>query len=475
MSNALLTNASISTRIDLLSAWIEAQLAYRGQPGLSVGIVYDQELVWAKGFGFADVAGNEKATPQTLYRIASITKLFTSTAILQLRDAGKLQLDDPITRHLPWFSVQNAYESVQNAYEDAPPITIRHLLTHTSGLPREAAAPYWTDNVFPTTDEIRHTVPTQETALPTETRWKYSNLALSLAGQIVETVSDMAYPTYIQQKILNPLEMGSTFVAAVPPDHPLLATGYGRRMTSDRRDVMPHSDCEGITPAANMASNVEDLAKFAMLQFRDSNGPCCLAHGNQILRGSTLREMQRIHWLEPEWTGGWGLGFHIKRYDDKTRIGHGGALQGYRTQFQLCPADKIGVIVLTNADDGEPQMYVDRTYSLVAQAIETAMSPKLEPNEVDPAWQKYVGKYRSVWRDAEVLILDNQLVMVDPSQPDPMQTLSKLIPVSTHTFRTDTEFGTLNHGEPAIFDIDGNGRAIRLTVGVNYSERIEEW
>ena len=126
------------------------------------------------------------ATPDTLYRIASITKLFTATSILQLRDAGALQLDDPVTRHLPWFAVPSRHA-------DAPPITIRHLITHTSGLPREGAFPYWTEGEFPTPERLREGLARQEAVIPTETRWKYSNLALALAGEVVATASGESY------------------------------------------------------------------------------------------------------------------------------------------------------------------------------------------------------------------------------------------------------------------------------------------
>ena len=198
MPSNILSHQAVSSNINLLSAWIEAQMAYRGQPGLSIGVVYDQELVWAQGFGYADLERKMAATPGTLYRIASITELFTATAVLQLRDGGKLQLDDPISRHLPWFKIQTQHP-------DAPPITIRHLLTHTSGLPREAPFPYWTDDMFPTREQIREALPGQETILPTETEWKYSNLALTLAGEIVASVSGQDYADFVQQNILAPL------------------------------------------------------------------------------------------------------------------------------------------------------------------------------------------------------------------------------------------------------------------------------
>src|SRR5262249_9125051 len=159
------------------------------------------------------------AMPQTIYRIASITKLFTSTAVLQLRDAGKLQLDDPITRHLSWFNIQNRYS-------DAPPITIRHLLTHTPGLPPEAAFPYWTDATSPPLDQITETLPQQETVRPPDIEWKYSNLGLALAGEIVAAVSGQSYEDYIEQHILDPLGMNSTYIRSPDPHHPQLATAY---------------------------------------------------------------------------------------------------------------------------------------------------------------------------------------------------------------------------------------------------------
>ena len=165
----------MAAAIAVLDAWVTATVASREQPGLSLGIVYDQDLIWAKGYGFADLAKKVPATPSTVYRIASISKLFTTTAILQLRDAGKLQLDDPVAKYLPWFRIKNAHP-------DGPTITIRHLLTHTSGLPREAAGVNWSDLTMPKREEMIQRVGEQETVFPAETEWKYSNFGLTLAG-----------------------------------------------------------------------------------------------------------------------------------------------------------------------------------------------------------------------------------------------------------------------------------------------------
>ena len=128
----------------LFAAWLEGQMLYRHLPGVAVGVVADQELVWAAGFGFADIAARWPMTPQTKFRMASHSKLFTATAVMQLREQGKLRLDDPVSKYLPWFRVQPADP-------DDPPITIEELLTHSSGLPREAGS-HWTTFDFPTTE-----------------------------------------------------------------------------------------------------------------------------------------------------------------------------------------------------------------------------------------------------------------------------------------------------------------------------------
>lgn len=459
----LLADPRVAENLELLCAWIEAQMAQREQPGLSIGVVYDQQLVWAKGFGYADRERKLPATPTTLYRIASITKLFTSTAILQLRDEGKLQLDDPLTRHLPWFQIKQRFPS-------APPITLRHLLTHTSGLPREAAFPYWTDNEFPDMAAIREQLPGQETALAAETKWKYSNLGLTLLGEVVSAVAGMSWADYIEQKILKPLGMGNTFARTVPADHPQLAVGYGRRLRNRPRAIAHHSDTRGIAPSANMTSCVEDLAKFAMLQLRD--GP---RRGKQVLRGSSLHEMQRVHWLNPDWSAGRGLGFYVWRLNGKTLAGHGGALQGYRTEFQVCPEDKVAVIALTNADDGMPLPFVEKAFKWVAPALSAVATPKAKVAPAEPGWQRYLGKYRNVWGDLQVLLRGGELTLIDPSQPDPLAATARLVPVAGHTFRIDSKENFGNDGELAVFQVDEAGNVVSLTLGNTTTFPVEEW
>ncbi len=460
MASTLLDHHEVRSGIDLLSAWIEGQMAYKGLPGLSFAIVHDQDLVWARGFGWADLDRRVPATAETLYRVASITKPFTATAILQLRDAGKLGLDDRVRDILPWFT-----PSLPSP--DAPPITVRHLITHTAGLPRESPFPYWTDQAFPSIEQVRAAAGGQACILPTETRWKYSNLGLVVAGEVVAAVSGIPWAQYVRSRILEPLGMHDSIPEGVPSEHPRLARGYARRLPSGERQPAPFSDVRGVSAAAGLATTVTDLARFAMLQLR--------ADGAPVLRGSTLREMQRVHWLEPEWQAGWGLGFHVLRVQGRTLVGHGGVLRGYRAELRFSFADRVAMIAMINADDGEPRPIVEKAFDWLTPTIVRAAAPPAAPALPDPAWQPYIGRYRNAWGDSQVFIHNGRLTWIGPALADPMMAPATLVPVGEHTFRVETKDGFGIPGERVVFEMDGNGRVARVKLGVNYVMPVTEW
>lgn len=458
---AVSDHPEVAGNIKVLEAWIQSQMAYRGLPAMSVGVVYDQELIWAKGFGFADVEKKIPATPATIYRMASVTKTFTATAIMQLRDAGKLSLEDPVVKHLPWFKIKSPFA-------DAPAITIRHLLTHTAGLPREAAYPYFTDNKYPTLDQIKEKLPNQEAVYAPETHWKYSNLGLALAGEIVARISGEPYEVYMRDHILKPLGMDSSTVLFPVEARDRLAVPYGRRMPDGQREIRPDTDAKGITPAANLSSTVEDLARY--LSFHIGDGKVA---GKPVLKSSTLREMHRVQWLQDDWKSGWGIGFAITRAESRTIVGHGGWVPGYRTQISFSPEDKMGVIVLTDADDGDPGFYVKQVFALLAPAIKKATAPTPLVAQPDPSWSNYVGTYRDPWGDTEIVVVNGELVMMDPREDDPKGSLVKLVPIEKNKFKIVAEtFSSGEIGEFVSFELGADGKAVRMKVGENYTPRL---
>lgn len=456
------SHSDLNHALSLVQAWIEAQMAVQELPGLSVGLVDDQDLVWARGFGFENLERGTAATPSTIYRIASISKTFTSTAVLQLRDQGRLGLDDPVRQHLPWFRLGNGHAR-------APEVTIRHLLTHTSGLPREAAFPYWNDFQFPSLDQLIEALPAQDAPFPPEHRFKYSNLAVALAGEIVANLSDQPYAEYVHRSILEPLGMASTSVHLPGEHRARLATGYGRKLPGQTREVRPFTDSGAMAPAANLSSTAADLARFISLQFRD--GP---TGGAQVLKGSTLREMHRPHWVFPDWSGGRGLGFVVYRRGERTLAGHGGHVAGYRTQILFDPRSRVGVAVLINASGADPLCFAGHIIDRLAPALE-AGRPAPEAAPFDPDWDALTGRFRNAWADVQVIRQGERLVLVDPTEENPAGSAYVLEPAGPGVFRMVGDDGSGAVGELARFELDPQGRVERLKIGENYTWPVDDW
>jgi D-alanyl-D-alanine carboxypeptidase len=440
----------------LFTAWIEGQIAYRGLPGVVVGVVGDQSLVWARGFGLADVERGLPMTPQTKFRMASHSKLFTAIAIVQLRDQGRLRLTDPVATHLPWFAVTSRDE-------DETPVTIEQLLTHASGLPREAAD-HWTTLEFPTADEVRALMPDREAPFAPETRWKYSNLAYTVAGMVIETVSGESWADYVTRHIFQPLGMRDS---SVDQDVPGLAVGYGRRMPEGTRDIMPFVDSRGMAAATGITSTVEDMARFVSAQFR--NGP---RGGDRILGSASLREMHRVRMLESNWSRGHGIGFSVSRAGGKMLVGHGGGYPGYITNTLIDLDGRVGVIVLTNSQDGDAGSIATQLMNTVGDAVAKAMKAPAQKVAWDPAWSRFAGLYRGRGGDSHVVELHERLVIINP-QASNLDNPIELEPLGDGRFRYVAPVGGGPVGEIVRF-IEDNGRVVRMITGDSYVERVRQ-
>jgi CubicO group peptidase (beta-lactamase class C family) len=329
--------------VRLTDAWLDSVQAYQRIPALSAGIVVGDDLIWAKGYGTIDEQHTVPATPKTIYSICSISKLFTSVALMQQSEAGKVRLDEPITTYLPWAKLKETGE-------DSVPITLRGLLSHSAGLPRESEFPYWTgpDFPFPTREQIRATIATQMPLFPAERYFQYSNLGLTLVGEVVDQVSGEPYAQYAKAHVLDPLGLSDTRTF-MPTElyGTRLAIGYAALKRDGTRDRVKSFDTKGITPAAGYTSTVEDLGRFASWQFR------LLRTGREnVLKASTLREMQRVQYVDPGWKATYGLGFSIIHKEKDTFVGHEGACPGYETSLRLRTQDELAVIVMDDAAEG---------------------------------------------------------------------------------------------------------------------------
>ncbi len=455
------TSASIASHPDVLgaerlfSAWLDGQIAYRGLPGIAVGVVKDQELVWSKGFGFADVGNRVPMTPETKFRMASHSKLFTAIAIMQLREQGKLRLDDPVSKYLPWFTATPAGD-------DDGAITIEQLLSHSSGLQREAGD-HWTNFGFPTEDELRRLYTDRHAAFAPSVRWKYSNLAYAIAGLVIEQVSGERWADFVGRNIFQPLDMTAS---SVDKNVAGLTVPYGRRMPDGTREVLPFVDARGMAAATGVTSNVIDMAKFVSSQFRAG-----ARGGRQVVSTGSLREMHRVRSVEENWTSGTGLGFDISRIKDRTYVGHGGGYPGNTTQTLIQLDDKVGVIVLTNTNDSNPFDIARELMATVGEAVAKASLVKPVTVAWDPSWARYAGLYRGRGGDSQIVLLNQRLVLVTPNAANVDNPIA-LEPLGDGRFRFVAPTGGGVVGEVVRF-VEASGRPMRMYTGDSWTDRLQ--
>jgi len=425
--------------------WLDSVQAYQHIPSIAAGVVIGDDLVWSAGYGTIDAAHTIPTTPRTIYSICSISKLFTSISLMQLYEQGKVSLDVPITTYLPWATLKPA--------EDSGPITLRGLLTHSAGLPRESDEPYWSgpDFPFPTQQEIRTKIAEQSALYPAGRFFQYSNLGLTLVGETVEAVSGEPYQKYAQTHVLTPLGLND-----IRPFMPLdlygkrMAVGYGALKHDGTRDVVKPFNTRGITPAAGYTSTVEDLAKFASWQFRLLR----TAH-EEALKAPTLREMQRLQFMDPDWKTSWGLGFAIDHRDDRTYVGHSGDCPGYQTTLSMRNDDQTAVIVLdtgaerTGAFAKSVFAILDKRKGYAFKSPEPASDVRLEDYAGRYAWQPW---------ESELAILPwaGGLVEITLPSTDPANEMTFLKPKGGDVFRRVRKDGS--EAEEIKFQRDNSGK-----------------
>jgi CubicO group peptidase (beta-lactamase class C family) len=453
----------VAQALEVARVWLEAQHAYEQIPGVSAAIVHDQQVLWSGGYGLADVVSRRAADANTIYSICSISKLFTSIAILQQRDAGSLRLDDPVSQHLTWFKLEPAEG-------ESGPVTIEGLLTHASGLPRESDHPYWSGPNwnFPTRDQVIQRVSQQQMLYPSETLWQYSNLGLTIAGEVAAAIAREPYAEVVRKKILDPLGLTST-----TPDMPAaqqgkrLAIGYSGLGREGKREPVQFFTGNGIAPALGFASTVTDLGRFASWQFR-----LLAKGGTEILKATTLREMQRVHWIDPDFTNSYGLGFAVWRSGDKTFVGHGGSCPGFRSHLLIKPDERMATVFMANAQGVDAQQYAQRLYDIVGPAVAQAAKEKEKVAEVPaPGLDPYIGTYTSILSRSETAVVrwEDGIALLSLPTTDPINALTKLRKVGEHTFRRVRKDGLL--AEPIVFELGPDGKAARFIRHSNSYDR----
>ncbi|TDQ32988.1 serine hydrolase [Zeaxanthinibacter enoshimensis] len=445
----------------LIEVWLDAQKDYEALPGISAIVVKDQEVLWQGGYGMANREEKVATTAETICSICSISKLFTAVAVMKLYEEGKLRIDDEVSDLLPWYNLQQQFP-------DSGPVTVRSLLTHSSGLPREANFPYWTgpDFPFPSEEQVRAELGKQETLYPASTYFQYSNLGLTLLGEIVTQVSGMPYEQYIQKNILDPLQLTDTRTELPQSLYgKQLAIGYGALKRDGSRDRLKLFQANGITAAAGFSSNVSDLGQFASWQFRLLDTTT-----TEILKPATLRYMQQVHYTDPGWDVTWGLGFAVRKADDGgSWVSHGGSCPGYRSVLMLHPGKELAYSVMINANGTNPGKYAMGMHKILSKVKEHD-----KDSEDGPDLSPYTGYYDTQPWGSEAYIgsLNGQLVELYLPADNPAEAMTFYKHIEGDTFRRVRDDDEL--GETLEFERDANGRVTRLKNHDNYARRIRD-
>lgn len=319
--------------VEKLRPFIQQQIAGKELPALSIALIDDQQIVWAEGFGMADPKTKAPATADTVYRIGSVSKLFTDIAIMQLVERGELNLDTPVTDYLPDFHPRNPFGT---------PITLRQLMSHRSGLLREPPVGNYFETSQPTLATTVHSLNDTELVFAPNTHTKYSNAAIAVVGYLLEARSHEPFAKYLKSSVLDPMGLHHS---SFEPEPAIVANlAKGKMWTYDGLTFEAPTFQLGMAPAGSMYSTVDDLAHFIsvlLAQGKTENGA--------ILKSATLERMWSPQFPNP---GGrvFGLGFIVRSLDGHRLVGHGGAIYGFATTVDLLPEDKVGVVVVATKD-----------------------------------------------------------------------------------------------------------------------------
>ena len=430
-----------------------AQLRENHIAGATVSVVKDGALFFAKGYGSADVRQQRSVqADSTLFRIGSVSKLFTWTAVMQLVEQGKLDLNADINQYLD-FKIPATYPQ---------PITLTHVMTHTPGLEDDARDLFTEDSghITPMGKWLPAHMPKR--VRPPGTYASYSNWATAAAGYIVERVSGMSFDDYVDKNILAPLGMTQT-----TSRQPLPAR-YDRQMSKGYEwkggDFAPHK-WEIITggwPAGSVSSSATDMAKFMLAHLNDGE-----YNGQRILSPATAQKMHsRVFGHDPR-LNGFAYGFYEKSSHGVRIIGHGGDTQWFHSDLALIPSEKVGLFVSYNTNTGGELSFSP----FLAQFLDHYFPeprPVVTSKATKEQLKRFAGEYTfnrmsyTTFLKAASLAGATNVSVGDSGvlNASMMGQSMRLMPVDSLLFRDVTS------GEPVAFRADGDGRITHAFVGM---------
>lgn len=446
-------------RVKQATSFIDDHVATRQRmldiPGVVLAVRLDDELLMSNGYGFADLERRVPMTPHHIFRVASHSKMFTATAIMQLLEAGRVRLDDRL----------GAY--VGGIPEEVGKATVRQVLNHSAGIVRDGAdADYWElQYAFPDAADL---LALSESILSPNEQYKYSNIGYSLLGMVVEAASGISYNDYVRKGIVEALDLHDTGpeIDAHAQEH--LVTGYTGSDFPFARLPIPNIATGAMSAATGFYSTASDLTRFAAAHF----------FGNtELLGDDSKREMQQPYWETGTAGAHYGLGFRIENVSDRRLAGHGGGFPGHSTNTRFDSTNRLAVSVLTNETSGHAAVLGGTIFKIIDLALS---APASTPGRNEDALDSFAGTFANLTDLTSIVRFGEVLYALGPSLEDPTCEVNELEVVDTETLRIKkTSYGHV--GESVRFVRDSSGAATEIRyAGVRYyplgilSERVKD-
>jgi len=347
-------NPGLSSRaITFLDSWLRFRSERCDIPGFAVGISHKGEMLLEHSYGFATQEKGEQLSNDHLFRIASHSKTFAGTALMQLREREKLDIDKPIVNYLPWLK--------EHRNKRMSKITTRQLLSHSAGVIRDGLdSDYWElDRDFPDAKQLKAELLKADLVLDCNRKMKYSNYGYALLGMIVEACSGTSFAAYVQANIIELLDLKNTGPEYTPAIAERLVSGYARAERISNRSAMnSRIDTKSMSAATGFYSNCRDLCRYFSAHIIGSD---------LLLDDESKKEMQRTQWkvTNSKYGQEYGLGLQIDYVGNRRVFGHAGGFPGQASRTLCDPDSGFVVVVLTNAVDADPTGIARGIYSLL--------------------------------------------------------------------------------------------------------------
>jgi D-alanyl-D-alanine carboxypeptidase len=357
---ALVIATSGTARADAVDEYVKAQMQTLHIPGLSIAVVEKGRLIKAAGYGSANVETDTPATPETVYKIASLSKQFLAAAVMLLVEEGKIGLDDRAQKYL-----NGSPESWKN-------ITVRHLLTHTSGMVRDPSD-YHPYKKQPPVEVIESVYPMPLVFQPGE-KWLYSNVGYYVLSEIISKATGKPWSEFLSERLFAQAGMTSTRLLTLTAIVPHRASGYERT----DRGMVNAENWIAARPSGAFLSTVLDLAKWDA--FMDSRSP---------LTAASRKQMRTPVSLNDGTSAGYGFGWYVDSFLGRARIHHDGQYPGFRSDYERFEEDQVSVIVLANSGSSRVESLAIKIAGFYAQALAT---PPFTVTARTPAQSVPIGK-----------------------------------------------------------------------------------